>query len=85
MLETLETNINYNTLRNAFPHIAERLQVFWGHPEFFNYINNLIYDTRDGGRKGFPPEIFMALHQLAEDHFQVFPHLRPKTKESWGW
>ena len=79
----LKKNIHFNTIHRAFPHIGDRLELFWGHPEFVNYVDNLIYDTRDGGRKGFPPEIFMALHQLSEDHFEVFPHLRKLAKDDF--
>lgn len=79
----LKENIHFNTIQNAYPHIGNRLEMFWGHLDFVRYVDQLIYDTRDGGRKGFPPEIFMALHHLSEDHLDAHPYLRAMTKNNF--
>ena len=79
----LKENQHFNTINNLYPHIGDKLEMFWGHLDFVRYVDKLIYDTRDGGRKGFPAPVFMALYQLSEDHFDTFPHLRTLAKKDF--
>ena len=56
----LKENQHFNTINSLYPHIGDKLEMFWGHLDFVRYVDKLIYDTRDGGRKGFPAPVFMA-------------------------
>lgn len=62
-----------------FPHIQERLKLFWAHKEFKEYISSLFLNTRtlpDGQvveRQGFPMPVFKALHKLDDLHDSLFP------------
>ena len=79
VLGMLTENTHFKIIHSAFPRIGDKLQTLWGNPEFGHYMNTLLRDTRDGARKGFPVDVFFALDALAEDHYQVFPALRPRT------
>lgn len=69
----LETNPNFQFIEKQLPRIAESLRTLWGCKEFDELVRNLLTDTRDGARKGFPLAIAQALYRLAEDHEAEFP------------
>lgn len=50
-------------IRERFPHVANKIELFWGHPEIDLVFEDLIYDKR-GGRQGFPPEVMSAIMRL---------------------
>lgn len=52
---------------------------------FNEYIDNLMYDTRDGQRKGFPKPIVEALLGLQVTHIRTFPHLIKPSDPTAGW
>ncbi len=79
----LKENPHFQIIQSAYPHIADKLEMFWGHLDFVRYVDKLTYDTRDGGRQGFPSEIFMALFSLSEDHLDAHPFLRTMTKKDF--
>jgi class 3 adenylate cyclase len=72
----LEDNARYRLIKLQMPRIAQKLELFWGCPEFGPYISYLMKDTRGGTRLGFPAEIADALLGLVEDHDFVFPQFR---------
>lgn len=49
----------------SYPHICKNVHAFWDTPYLGAYVDNLLMDTRNGQRKGFPPEIFGILTTLA--------------------
>lgn len=51
-----------------FPHIGQALQKMWGAPEVTDYIDKLLYDTRDGQREGFPRDVLDALMAIYTAH-----------------
>lgn len=60
---------------NGFPHVKEFLQKHWDDPELMaEYIKQLMNDTRNHQRKGFP-------HDVAEKLLTLFNE-RKKTPES---
>jgi class 3 adenylate cyclase len=69
----LENNPRFKLLKVEMPRIAQKLELFWGCPEFGPYVSHLMKDTRDGTRQGFPHEIANALLGLVEDHDYLFP------------
>ena len=75
----LDTNPRFNAVNHAFPHIGNRLKLYWGHREFFSYLHHLLNDTRGGTRKGFPAEILLALQNLSDEHDEAYPRLLAKT------
>jgi hypothetical protein len=70
---TLDDNPNFLVIHKQLPRIGESLRVLWGCGEFDEFIRNLLTDTRDGARRGFPLKIAQALYRLADDHDEAFP------------
>lgn len=62
---------------NKFQKIVKTLTIFWGHPEFIEYINDLMLPDRDD-RSGFPPSVVQCLFQLDTLHRNHFPNLYTK-------
>ena len=48
------------------PHLAQKICVLWGQPEFEPFVNGLIMDSRDGTRQGLPWEAALELLFLVE-------------------
>ena len=48
------------------PHIAKRVCLLWGHPEFDAFTSHLLMDTRDGKRQGLPWDVAEEILFLAE-------------------
>lgn len=67
-----------------FKRIGRRLKDLWGGPECLGYLNELIHDTRDGTRQGFPMDVAMAIFKLSRKHDQAFPQYAPKDSDLWG-
>jgi len=82
LLPHLGDNIALQTVTQAFPGIGEKLARYWGTKEFHAYMSGLLQNDRGVERKGFPFEILMALHTLAEKHNKDFKHLFP-TIDIW--
>jgi len=61
-----------------YPHIVESLSVFWGHPEFPEYMDNLLLQEkgRDVPRQGFPIDVFKALREAERRHTDAFPSMK---------
>ena len=38
---------NYKVVANAYPIIGKKIKLFWGHQEFTDLMNDLMYNTRD--------------------------------------
>jgi hypothetical protein len=71
----------FKLINESFPHVGERIEVFWGSREFVEYTDRLFFDTRDGIRKGFPPYILSAISKLRNTHDRRFPEF-VKVEES---
>ena len=69
-------------ISNAYPRIAAALKLYWGEPEFVPYVEKLLNDTRDGERKGFQPDMLIALHNLLERHNLDYPQFSPSARMS---
>ena len=65
--------VSYQVLYEEMPHIATRLELLYGTDLFSKYIVDLLLDSRDGGRAGFPLHIGSALVELSEIHDITFP------------
>lgn len=64
-------------VEQQYPHIAKNLKLFWGHQDFYNIVDILLNDTRNGKRRGFPKDIATAMFVLVSKHNECFPHLIP--------
>lgn len=50
-------------LEERFPRLVPEILAFWGTPDCFDKLQNLLVDTR-GGRHGFPAEVYSDLSML---------------------
>ena len=66
-------NEDFVLVNEKFPHIGRKIEVFWGQPECYALFKDLMLDTRDGERQGFPKEVGLALHNLSLLHDEKFP------------
>ena len=74
----------YVQINERFPHIGRHLIQTWGSYAFYMYCGTLFTDTRGGTRRGFPPEILMALTRLARVHEQNHPRLDARRLDIWA-
>lgn len=66
----------------AYPHLAP-IGEKWGTRECRKLINDLMNDTRGGGRQGFPPEHASTIMMLLLEHDREFPDFDESTSVSW--
>lgn len=64
---------HFQLISNAVPHVAEKLELFWGTEFFSEYVNKLMLDTRDGTRQGFPRGVGNAIAALLKMHEEQYP------------
>lgn len=64
---------------NNFPHIVDKMRLYWGAPECLTYIDSLLLADKIG-RQGFPMSAFMAVHKLRELHCDTFPLFDDRRK-----
>ena len=64
-LGQLPRNVQPNSLVQDFPRIANRIAELWGTPlRCEKYLDELLFDTRDNKRQGFPPQIAFEISYL---------------------
>jgi hypothetical protein len=56
-----------------YPHITKRIETLWGTRDCRKFLLELIADSRDGSRKGLPPEVAKEILLLIESHDADFP------------
>ena len=76
-------NEQFLIINEAYPHIGKKIAFLWGQSEFNQMLCNLINDTRDGNRQGFPKPVASALLRLSMLHDAEFPQLVSKTSDVW--
>jgi|WetSurMetagenome_2_1015567.scaffolds.fasta_scaffold133942_2 hypothetical protein len=55
----------------SITHVAKKICLMWGSDELDGYFDQLVLDSRDGQRKGFPVEVSEELVFLAEINTKV--------------
>ncbi|WEN42614.1 hypothetical protein CKCBHOJB_02213 [Thauera sp. GDN1] len=70
-------------LFEAFPHLSFILSD-WGTQAGRDKIASLILDTRNGTRKGFPPDHAKTVFSLLMEHDTKFPEFEPKLNYDWS-
>lgn len=78
----LDENFDFLVVKGSLPHLAAKIQLFWGHPDLDPFIKDLFLDSRDGIRQGLPKVVATSIFRLAALHEETFPHLYPTTT---GW
>ena len=68
----------YQLINFSFPVIGAKLTAYWGTKAFGPYMTELLQDNRSEHRRGFPFEVLMALHAIAEKHNQDYANLFPQ-------
>ena len=63
---TMESNPDFQRVAARLPHIAKQLRLLWGTPQLAAYVAQLLLDTRNDTRQGFPPDLLQALLNLQE-------------------
>jgi len=64
-LALLPRNVRPNLLLLKFPRIINRIAALWPRPmQCEKYLDELLFDTRDGTRQGFPAAIAFELSYL---------------------
>lgn len=81
---SIQGNSDYQSIQGAYPHVAKKLELLWGYPEFHTFVEQLQQDTRQGSRTGFPATILFALLNLAQAHDEVFPAVAKPKSSLWG-
>lgn len=64
---------NESVLDRDFKHVADKIQLHWGYPEFYPFINKLLVNDPDRKRSGFPIEAMQEIYSLHEIHSKLFP------------
>jgi len=62
----------FNTITERYPHIAHKIDIFWGSDYCVPYIESLFTETRNGTRKGFPYDDILLLLKLKIVHETQF-------------
>ena len=66
---------------SEFTHLCDKIRLFWGQPEFFAFVEELLFDTR-GSRQGFPTATMIELNMLYEIHLELVPY-PDKKRDIW--
>lgn len=82
-LPTDEATEAYLLVCKRHPHIGPRIDWFWGHREFPEFIHRLLLDSRDGKRDGFDWDVMRAFNVLQRTHDETFPEHATKWRDIW--
>jgi hypothetical protein len=75
---------DFKIVNEAFPSIAAKLKLFWGHPEFNELMDELLVYKRGAPREGFPGDVLFALSTLESLHQAAHPKLVRKSSGIWN-
>ena len=64
---------NESILDRDFKHVADKIQLHWGYPEFYPFINQLFVTGSERKRGGFPPEVMQEIYALHDIHSKLYP------------
>lgn len=82
-LKSLAGKSNYypQALEQKFPHIFEKIVTLWDTPSIEPYFNELMMDSRDGKREGFPPDVASEIFRIS---MLSSPKSTTKVEDVWG-
>lgn len=81
----IQEDRDFQLIQKEYGRIARMLELLWGSEMFNEYVNNLMNDTRDGQRQGFPKPVTEAMIGLQLTHLRLFPHLNKPFDPTEGW
>lgn len=70
---------------SAYPHITQRITIFWGTNDLDEYLTGLLLDTRDGSRQGFKLSEASAIHRLLTENEILLKTKRPRSGDQLEW
>lgn len=83
-MKNLKEDRDFQLLEKSFPRVARNVELFWGTDMFCDYIDIVCKDTREGERRGFPPEAFEVLIKLKNTHMRLYPQfVKPWKPSDW--
>lgn len=85
MYMNIREDRDFQLIQKEYGRIARMLELLWGSDMFNEYIDNLMSDTRDGQRKGFPKPIVEALIGLQVTHIRLYPQFNKSFDPTAGW
>lgn len=68
----------YLQISTKYPHIAKKIVLLWGSYDMDEYFRNLLFDTRNVTREGFPVKDALCICELYKIHKQKFPEIECK-------
>ena len=68
-------------LESRFPRVLEKMFQLWETPDIDAYFHELMMDTRDGHRQGFPPDVASEILRLSLIHAK---QRNDEGKDVWG-
>lgn len=68
-------------LEGKFPRVLEKMFQLWETPDIDAYFHELMMDTRDGHRQGFPPDVASEILRLSLIHAK---QRNEEGKDVWG-
>lgn len=80
---SIKTDYDYLVIHGQFPRIAMGLEIRWGTKDFEPYVMDLLNDTRDHTRQGFPKEVYSSLSRILLTHHRLFPSKRKISTDPW--
>ncbi len=63
-------------IERTFPRIAATIRAQWGRRSLDDYFAKLVVDDR-GGRQGFPPDVLIAILEVARLHGEQYRFAKP--------
>ncbi|MDH4234158.1 MAG: ankyrin repeat domain-containing protein [Gallionella sp.] len=72
-------------LEQHFPRVFNRIIELWYSPDIDAYFTDLMMDTRDGARQGFPPDAASEIFSLSMAHTALRDKAKTKQAASNPW
>ena len=72
------------TKLDKYPHVQQRLTLYWGSFECRKYLQELLLPDRTD-RQGFPYSDIHTITALLELHDEAFPKFKPNTPHWSYW
>ena len=73
-----------HALEQRYPHVLARILELWKLPAIDKYFDELMMNTRDGKRQGFPPDVAMEIFNLSLIHDKQRPN-KPASQATDVW
>jgi tetrahydromethanopterin S-methyltransferase subunit G len=79
----LRSSAEFDLINARFQRLGAKVEATWGTKALSPFINELLHDTRDGTRQGFPPDAAKAFFTLMMRHDELFPDLAISASDIW--